>query len=191
MALTAEEFEGQNLKSLKTLVTKKIGVPRFRQRWLSEDHTELQEEAVMVASDVQLVVLDYVQAEDGDIQKLVHACKRNDVDQVDELLRKPLDPSLVDEETNTALHHAAESGHVECVALLLEAGANKDAENSILQTALHCAAGSNTSEVVRLLLEAGVDKDALDISGRSALDTAVFFENVEVLKLLEAALPSK
>ena len=185
MALTAEEFEGQNLKSLKTLVTKKIGVPRFRQRWLSEDHTELQEEAVMVASDVQLVVLDYVQAEDGDIQKLVHACKRNDVDQVDELLRKPLDPNVTGEHGMTALHHAAKSGHVECVALLLEAGANQDAEHYYQQTALQFAAGIGHLEVVRLLLEAGADKGRNYQS--TALHLAALNGHLEVVRLLLAA----
>ena len=104
MALTTEEFEGQSVKSLKTLVAKQVGVPRFRQRWLSKDHTELPEDAFVSASDVQLLVLDFVEAEAGEVQKLFDACEYNDLDQVDELLRKPLNPNVVDEEGNTALH---------------------------------------------------------------------------------------
>ena len=195
-ALTAEEFEGQTVKSLKTLVAKQIGVPRFRQRWLSEDHIELQDEAVMVASDVQLVVLDYVQAEDGDVEKLFDACKRNDVDQVDELLRKPLDPSVTGFPTGmplflTALHHAAEYGHVECIDLLLDAGADKDALSSAEQTALHRAAGAGHLEVVRLLLEAGVDKNVVDCCGRKACDMPAVMQMVEAVQLWETEASSR
>ena len=197
MALAAEEFEGQSVKSLKTSVAKQIGVPRFRQRWLSEDHIELKEEAVMVASDVQLVVLDFVQAEDGDIQKLVDACRRNDVDRVDELLRKPLDPNIMVQDGNI-LHLLAGCGHVECdvaiieghyavVQLLLEAGIDKDAVDSDGQTALHLAVGGSAWNIVPLLLEAGADIDATDSEGCTALHVAIEFGCLEtVRRLLEA-----
>ena len=79
MALSATEYEGKNVKSLKTLVAKQIGVPRFRQRWLSEDRTVLQDDEFVVASDVQLVVLNFVQPEEGDRQKLCDACHVNDI----------------------------------------------------------------------------------------------------------------
>ena len=184
MALTAEEFEGQTVKSLKTLVAKQIGVPRFRQRWLSEDHTELQDEAVMVASDVQLVVLDYVEAEDGEVQKLFDACEGNHVDQVDELLRKPLSPNVVDEFDQSALHHAAVSGRLECAALLLEAGADKDAADAELRTAVHLAARNGHLEVVRLLLQAGASVAQADAVGRTALHSAAVKANLEVAQLL-------
>ena len=85
MALAAAEFEGQTVKSLKTLVAKQIGVPRFRQRWLSEDHIELQEDSLVSASDVQVVVQDFVRAEDGEVQNLFDACEGNLLEQVDEL----------------------------------------------------------------------------------------------------------
>ena len=119
MALTAEEIDGQQLKSLKTLVAKQIGVPRFWQRWLSEDHNELGEEAFVIPSDVQLVVLDFVQAENGDAAKLRDACERNLLEEVEELLRKPMNPNMVAEtvfplglgqrDGRTALHSAAEN----------------------------------------------------------------------------------
>ena len=120
MALSAGEFEGKNIKSLKTLVAKQIGVPRFRQRWLSEDRTVLQDDEFVVASDVQLVVLNFVQPEEGDRQKLCHACRVNDSGQVEELLQKPLDPDIGGGE---ALIEALQSEHDECVDLLFEAGA--------------------------------------------------------------------
>ena len=160
MAFTAEKFDGQTVKSLKKLVAKQIGVPRFRQRWLSEDHSELKDDAFVSASNVQLVVLDFVQADDEEVEELLDACSCNLLEQVDELLRKPLNPNVVDEHNLTALHHAAGLGNVECAALLLEAGANKDASTGGM-TPLDFAAKLCHAKIVKLLLEAGCDKEAL------------------------------
>ena len=208
--LTTKEFEDQSVKLLKTLVAKQIGVPRFRQRWLSEDHCDLQEEAFVIASDVQLVVLEYVQAEDGQILQLFDACRKNNVDQADELLRKPLNPNVLEEddpmddffETErdlieealgmlssnprgvTALHVAAEKGHVEVVRLLLEAGAKQDAVDSNGATALHRAAKRGHSEVVRLLLEAGADTGRTNDVTVTALHLAARGGHLEVVRLL-------
>ena len=187
MALTAEEFEGQTVKALKTLVAKLIGVPRFRQRWLSEDHTELQEDSLVSASNVQLVVVDFVPADDEEVEKLFHACSCNLLEQVDELLRKPLNPNVADAKDSTALHFAAVSGDVECVALLLEAGANKDAANSRGETALHLTSICGHLEVVRLLVEAGCDKDASNSKGSTALSLAAWHGHKEVELLLLSA----
>ena len=184
MALTAKEFEGHTVQSLKTLVAKRIGVPRFRQRWLGEDHFELPEDALVSASDVQLVVLDFVQAEDAEIQHLFDACERNQVDQVDELLRKPLDPDVICFALGkTALQLAAGFGHVECVSLLLEAGAEKDVTDRHGATALHWAAIRGHLEVVQLLLEAGADKNDI-LSGATPLHCAAQGGHREVVRLL-------
>ena len=193
VALTAEEFEGQTVKSLKTLVGKQIGVPRFRQRWLGEDHTELSEDAFVIPSDVQLVVLDFAQAEDGDAEKLRDACEKNLLDEVEELLRKPMNPKMIDKTVfytlrtghkRTALHSAAENGHEEVVSLLLEASADKDAAISHGTTALHFAAGGGHVRVVRLLLESGADKDAAISDGWTALHWAAKNGLNEVVQLL-------
>ena len=201
VALTAEEFEGQQVKSLKTLVAKQIGVPRFRQRWLSEDHTELGEDAFVIPSDVQLVVLDFVEAEDGDAAKLRYACERNLLEEVEELLRKPMNPNMIDVsfhgDRRTALHSAAENGHEEVVSLLLESGADKDAADLSGYTALHFAAGAlhprtdrtplaplGDKEMVRLLLAAGVDKDVAGSGGMTALHWAAANGDNEIVQLL-------
>ena len=49
------------MKLLKIALAKQLGVTRFRQRWLKEDHTELKDDAVVPCCDVQLVVLPFVQ----------------------------------------------------------------------------------------------------------------------------------
>ena len=187
MALTAEEFEGKTVRSLKTLVAKQIGVSIFRQRWLSEDHTELQDDDFVTSSDVQLVVLPFVQSEDEEVKELYSRLhleiSMNDSDGVENLLRKPLNPDS-SQDPQTALHVAAECGHVECVALLLEAGADKDLADFEGTTALHLAADHGRSEVVKLLLEAGADKDAADYHDRTALHLAAWEGDLKVVKLL-------
>ena len=191
MSFAAEEFEGKTVKSLKTLVAKQIGVSKFRQRWLCEDHTELREEAVVCASDVQLVVLEFVQAEDGEVQKLFDACKVDDSDAVEKLLRKPLSPNMTIEHSETALHVAAHTGSVECLALLLEAGADKDAVAYVafsFCTALDFAAKNGHLEVVRLLLDFDADTGAADdMYGRSALHWAAIKGHLEIVRLLLGA----
>ena len=203
MAFTAHEFEGQSVKSLKTLVAKQIGVPRFRQRWLSEDHTELSEDAFVIPSDVQLVVQDFLEAADEEILNLFDACAKNDLQQVDELLRKPLHPEVnihrfQDETTlqtmakyskygygRAALHVAAHGGHREVVSLLLEAGADKDnSHHRGGKTALHLATECGHLKVVQLLLESGADKDAADFKGKTALHLAAWHQHLEVVRLL-------
>ena len=190
MALSAGEFEGKNVKSLKTLVAKQIGVPRFRQRWLSEDRRVLQDDEFVVASDVQLVVVNFVQAEEGEVQKLFEACQENNLDQVEKLLQKPLNPSLTREDEGellTALHGAVDSEHVECLALLLEAGADTDLGNSEGMTALHLAAYRGQLEAVRMLLEAGAKADPRHFWGDRPLDFAAANGYPEVMRaLLEA-----
>ena len=187
MALSSEEFEGKTVRSLKTLVAKQIGVPRFRQRWLSEDHIELKDEDFATASDVQLLVLDYVQAEDGDVRKLFEACDTKNAEQVDELLRRPLNPNMKDFDGKAASHVAAGSSpsHFQCLALLLEAGADKDfADDSCERTALHVAAQYCNLEAVRLLLEAGADKDKADCQDRTALHFAALTGYPDLVRLL-------
>ena len=189
MALTPEEFEGKTVRSLKTSVAKQIGVSRFRQRWLSEDHTELKDEDFATASDVQLLILDFLLADDLDVWFLLDACLTSDADHVDEFLRKPLNPNAnaMNATEGTPLYISAKSGHAECAALLLEAGADTEVVDCFGMTALHVAAQHGNVEVVRLLLEAGADKDRADWEDRTALHWAVLIGNQAMVQLsLEA-----
>ena len=195
MALTAKEFEGKTVRSLKTLVFKQIGVSRFRQRWLSENHTELLDDEFVTASDVQLVVLPFVQSEDEEIKELYRelyfaierlflAIERNDSDRVEELLRKTLNPDAVGGVVRvTALQLAAEEGHWEVVKLLLEAGAYDWSANGY--TALDSASANGHSEVVSLLLEARDDNDRYGAD--QALCLAAQNGHLEIVQLLSAS----
>ena len=181
---SAEEVEGKSVKSLKTLVGKQIGV---RQKWLAEDHSELKDNDFATASDVQLVVLDFVQADaEKEVLKLADASQTNSLEQVEELLRKPLNPNALSEVfgPRSALHLAAGEGHLEVVKLLLEAKANREARDSEDRTALLLAANSGHAETVKLLLEVGADKGVFDSYDMTALHIAAGNGHAAVVKLL-------
>ena len=96
---SADEVEDKRVHQLKSSLAKQIGATRFRQRWLAEDHTELHDNAVVPCCDVQLVVLNFVQAKEDEIKQLVSACEENRPDELAELLRKPLNPDGTHEGT--------------------------------------------------------------------------------------------
>ena len=210
---SADEVEGQSVKMLKASYAKQTGITRFRQRWLAEDHSELQDDAVVPCCDVQLVVLSFVQAEEEELEQLVSACNENRPDEVVDLLRKPLNPdglasslrvaaenghlqilqllleatvdqNAADQHGTTALNFAAFNGHTDIVQLLLEAGADKDSSNELGSTALHSAAWRGHLEVVKLLVEVGCDKDIVDHGGRRPLHRAAQNGHSEVIRYL-------
>ena len=188
---SAEEVEGKTVKSLKTLVGKQIGVTRFQQKWLAEDHSELHDDALVTAlGDVQLVVLDFVQADEREVDEFLEASYKHSLDQVDELLRRPMNPNVhhsgLHSYRDRALNLAAQNGHVEVVKLLLEAGAEIDAANLGGSTALHLAAVNGCTGVVRLLLAAGADQNLTDQRGDRPMDFAIEQGHHEIAQLLES-----
>ncbi|CAK9112606.1 unnamed protein product [Durusdinium trenchii] len=148
----ADEVESKSVKSLKTELAKRIGVPRFRQRWFNEAGHELTDASV-ISADVQLIVLGFWATEGEHSCKLVSACSKNHWREVEEQLQLPVTPDAANKHGRTALHVAAVAGHEQCVSLLLEAAASCDKTDRFGQTALHLAAEKGHREVVQLLLQ--------------------------------------
>ena len=197
---SADEVEDKCVHQLKTSLAKQIGATRFHQRWLAEDCSELDDDAVVPCGDVQLVILDFVEAQEDEIDLLVTACEENHPDELVDHLCKPLNPDGLYERQGFmhALHLAAENGHSRIVQLLLEAGTDTDICDDVHledddayfsnivegRRALQLAAREGHSEVVKLLLEAGADKDSADEDGNTALHWEAWNGNAEVMKLL-------
>ena len=175
-AFSADEVERNSVKVLKTHLAEQIGVSRFRQRWLSDDQSELHDEALVSSLNVQLVVLDFVPPQKERCEKLISACMENHVEQVEALLQLPLNPEFSnldflsqdrlefsdDPRYKTPLQLAATAGHSECITLLLEAKADVDRSEPFLErTALHCAAARGHRETVEILVQGGADKDSV------------------------------
>ncbi|CAK9101823.1 Ankyrin-1 (ANK-1) (Ankyrin-R) (Erythrocyte ankyrin) [Durusdinium trenchii] len=186
----ASEAEHQ-VRRLKARLAKQLGVSRFRQRWLGEDHSELPDDAMLDFSaqnvpvlNVQLVILEFVEAAEQSDQ-LVSACDKNCWEEVEALLCTPLSPtSFRDQLGRPALHAAARNGHWQCIRLLLEADAEKD-EAILGLTALHLAAQRGHVGVVRLLLEAACDLHLVTLKQHeTALHLAADHGHPEVVALL-------
>src|SRR3546814_11558867 len=86
------------------------------------------------------------------------------------LLANGADPSVVDGEGNTPLHHAARSSDPGVVAALLDAGATLDVLNHEGLSPLAMACAVANWRVARLLLERGATPAPVD--GRPALRAA-------------------
>ena len=187
-ALSTEEASGKCVKFLKALLAKQVGVPRFRQRWFSEDGSELRDDAIMTPCTccAQIVNLECWPPADGQIQVLSAACEENRPEEVEVLLQQPLHPDVLNEAE--VLQDAAMAGNWECVSLLLEANAAPDGRHPPFYTPLHLGARSGHIEIVRLLLDSRAAVGKLNREcGMTALHEAAGNGHCEVVQaLLEA-----
>lgn len=111
------------------------------------------------------------------------------------LLCHGADPSLTDNQGQTALTLAAKQGHVGVLQVLLdwvqEQRSKGSAAHTLLEhadsegwTALRSAAWGGHKEAVRRLLEAGAEVDGCDSDGRTALRAAAWGGHEEILLTL-------
>ena len=91
----------------------RFGVSRFRQRIFSEDGSEEipdDDTFSLAPVKIRLLLLEFCPADAERNQQMILASRDNDSVLLEELLRSPQDPNVVDEDGNTPLHHAAENG---------------------------------------------------------------------------------
>lgn len=113
---------------------------------------------------------------DIDNMKIHSAATIGDVDLLQKLLDKQVDPDIRDEFGATPLEKACTSGHVSCAELLLERGAKAKGGYTTPATPLHRAAlnnGPTGRELVRLLLRHGADPFRRNTSGWTAAEAAL------------------
>jgi hypothetical protein len=199
--LDSDEFEGKPAKAVKQALAAKVGISRFKQKFLVEDSfREIPDDEVFASAPlkVQLVILDFWPQDAEQCEKMVSASRDNDLGALEELLKCPRNPNEADQDGHTPLHHIAHMGHVSPALLLLEADAKIDQLDSFGCTPLLLAAQAGHINIVRLLVEAGAAKDQADNDGATPLLSAAhpFFiaaqgDHLDIVRLLVEAGAAK
>lgn len=118
---------------------------------------------------------------------LADAAFAGDLDAVDRLLARGVEPDAWDGSALTPLALAGMAGHAKVVSRLLAAGANPDAEVGGGRTAFIAALVGDDAECLRLMIAAGADIDRPDSeAGASPLLWALGSSDVgdETIQLL-------
>lgn len=113
---------------------------------------------------------------------LLHAAvTTGNIDIVNLLIEKGLDPNIKTPFNQTPLHFAAERGHIKVAEILLGKGAEIDIQTNSLKTPLFMAAESGNLELVKLLIKNSADINISDIKRHSPLHIAVLNKHKEVV----------
>ncbi|MEP7314155.1 MAG: ankyrin repeat domain-containing protein, partial [Pseudomonadota bacterium] len=113
------------------------------------------------------------------------AVYRDDLAEVQRLLRAGADVSLANNFGATPLSLAAEAGNAALIRVLLKAGARADAANAEGQTALMAVARTGNVDAARLLLQAGAEVNAREHwGGQTALMWAASQQHPEMIRTL-------
>eukprot|EP00435_Cladocopium_sp_Y103_P066534 s1247_g28.t1 len=214
--LSANEFQGTSVKALKQSLGAQVGVPRFRHKLFLEDGSEIPDDTVFGSEAVKLllVVLDFCPADAEEQKSMVLACEENDLDALEEFLRRPYNPNMIIHNDVMPLQSAAARGHLEAMQLLIEAGhleamqllIEAGAELEILASGFTCdnfdcatplfyAAQRGNLEMVQVLIEACADPHETGYHARSAnfltpLEVASSCGHGEVVHFLTSRLGS-
>ena len=138
---------------------------------------------------VALLKLEYIETDLATRYRLVQAAWLGDVNALEYLLQKPVDPdssSVIDVVGScTPLIAASASGNLAAVYILCKAGANKDKDDDTDDdTALTVAAAHGHVDVVLALCGEGCDKDKANGWGTTPLMAASEAGHLEVARVL-------
>nr|XP_057931201.1 ankyrin repeat domain-containing protein 26 isoform X6 [Doryrhamphus excisus] len=107
----------------------------------------------------------------GDVSKLEHLVKSNDINQVDK-------------QNRTALHIACASGNSEVVKFLVEKKAKLNLCDNENRTALIKAVQGQHDVIVNILLENNADPNLMDVNGNTALHLASSMPSISTVDIL-------
>ena len=196
LAIALTDFPTEELPvrvlAIKRHLQRVVRQPRFKQRLVQSDGQILADDVVLqVPMDLQLILLQFEASSQDQIQQLQQAAGDNFLLVVEQLLQRPQDPDLEDEDAWVALHFACEHGSDAAVRLLLKAKADKDKATHAEETPMWMASQEGHLEVVHLLLEASADKDKAKDDGKTPLHAASQEGHLEVVRLLLGANADK
>ncbi|CAH1187371.1 unnamed protein product [Phyllotreta striolata] len=121
-------------------------------------------------------------------QKFIQAVIQSNIPQMTECLDLGVDPNLLIEDGDAALHVSSDKCDYKMLDLLLNRPTTDlNLKNDLELTPLAVASKGNCREIAHLLLRAGADPDAQDKDGYTALHYACFAGNMGlVVDLVEA-----
>jgi ankyrin repeat protein len=108
----------------------------------------------------------------ADVNPLIDAAKRNDVDAVKRQIREGAAVNATELDGSRALHWAVRQDNTEIARLLINAGADPAAATRYGVTPLYLAASNGNAEIITLLIKTGVDANRAFLEGQTALMTA-------------------
>lgn len=115
---------------------------------------------------------------------LIAAVKKDDLNNIVQLLNAGADINCRDKYGHTPLIEAASCGHIGGTGLLVAKGANLEIYNNEGDNALLTAVQKNQLEIVKALLEAGANVNAVNTTGSTSLMIAAIRNNPSMVQLL-------
>ena len=158
--LSVQPGLGVTATDIKRIVSKQLGINRFRQELYYGDGTQIGNREILCPTlrDVQLLVkgTEHVSCNESQRRQMIQACSANAVHILEQLLYEHLDPNTTDTYSRSLLELAAGRNHLDVGYLLLEAGAETESMSNI-STALLTATRMANLEFVDLLLHANAN----------------------------------
>ncbi|ESN91175.1 hypothetical protein HELRODRAFT_90384 [Helobdella robusta] len=101
---------------------------------------------------------------------LLEAGSRNDVEEVEQLLKSGVNPDLRNDDGLSVLHQCCIENWKDLLSLLLDGGADPDVMDNEGWTPLHTAATCGRVQICKILIDRGADLLAVNADGNMAYD---------------------
>lgn len=101
-----------------------------------------------------IVPKDFVDSRASQVFPLHEACRRGNLDQIQEYLKNQTPVNQRDKTNGTPIFYAAAAGYLDCVNVLLATGfVDMKIKNNFLETPIHAASAKGWADVVKALYE--------------------------------------